>query len=607
MSHPDSTPPEEGPLSFDEARDRLRARGYLDRGVEGAVLKGALAARTRARGLVQGASVAVLFLALALAVSETAFLSVAGALPVWDIFVLFLWLLFGAALAASAVVLVLVLIAWLRLRTRGDADATSTELAVGFGILAGVAGALAAIPALDSAGPVAAAGILLLVAVTVFIAFRAARGVAFTVIWASGKTALASPRRRAGAVVATLALLAVAAIVFFVSRRAVPHEEPIVVEANARRIVVVAVDGWSDRYLTVATAGTGGTELPPSRPPSPAAAYRYEKTESELDPAAFWTSVATAEPARRHGVGSLDLVRVRGVRSPVRPLGGTEWYLARLLPRLGLARRESVTAAARRVPSIWEVASRAGIPSLVVGWWTTYPAGEGGGTVLSNHLFFAARAGASLAGEGWPPEAAVRAARLAPRVAPEPGTLDRLIEDAIGLDAFSIAAFRQARHGEGSRLSLVYLPGLDILGTALADPRLSSADRVAVATALTEEARKIQGFLENPALREGVDLLALFLDGGRRERMGALRLEGPLAAGGPGQMVRPIDVGPTLLAALGIPASRETEGHVVAALLRPGAVSTRSVATWGRRRGEAPIAIDPKEYVENLRSLGYLK
>ncbi|MEO6326740.1 MAG: hypothetical protein ABIT01_19970, partial [Thermoanaerobaculia bacterium] len=227
--------------------------------------------------------------------------------------------------------------------------------------------------------------------------------------------------------------------------------------------------------------------------------------------------------------------------------------------------------------------------------------------VLSNHLFFAARAGASLAGEGWPAEAAARAARLAPRVAPEPGTLDRLIEDAVGLDAFSIAAFRQAFRADGPRLSLLYLPGLDILGTALADARLSSADRVVIATAITGEAQKIQAFLDDPALRQSVDLLATFLDGGRHEHGGALRLEGPLAATSAPSSVRPIDVMPTLLAALGIPASREAEGRVVPELLQAGAVTTRSVPTWGRRRSEAAMAIDPKEYVENLRSLGYLK
>ena len=77
-------------------------------------------------------------------------------------------------------------------------------------------------------------------------------------------------------------------------------------------------------------------------------------------------------------------------------------------------------------------------------WWTTYPAEEGGGTILGNHLFFAARAGQSLAGEGWPADAAERAARLAPRVAPEPGSLERLVADARGLDAFALAAFREA-------------------------------------------------------------------------------------------------------------------------------------------------------------------
>ena len=84
------------------------------------------------------------------------------------------------------------------------------------------------------------------------------------------------------------------------------------------------------------------------------------------------------------------------------------------------------------MPAVWEVASRAGIPSLTVNWWTTYPAGDGGGTVLGNHLFFAAARESPFAGEGWPPEATGRAARLAPRVAPEPGSLERLVEERAG-------------------------------------------------------------------------------------------------------------------------------------------------------------------------------
>lgn len=590
-------PPEEAPLTFDEARERLRARGYLDRGVEGAVLKGALAARTRARSLVQAGAVAILFLAGALALSETALTGIANALPIRDDLVLFLWLLLGAIVAASGIVVVLVLVAWLRLRSRAGEESGSTGLAAGFGVLAGIGGAVAALPALESGGPAAAAGVLLAVAATVFVAFRIARGVAFAVLLTSGRTALAGRKGKARLALFSALLLAAAAVIFQFSRRSSPESEPLVVTANAKRIVVVAVDGWSDRLLAGAGIGRGGLR-------EPVASFVYEK--SELDPAAFWTTVATGELARRHGVGSLDLVRVRGVRSPFRPLGGTVWYLTHLLPRMSFARLESVTSAARRVPALWEVGGRAGIPSLVVGWWTTYPADAGSGTVLSNHLFFAARAGSSLAGEGWPPEAAARAAQQAPRVAPEPGTLDRLVEDATGLDAFSIKVFEEEKNVEGPRLSLLYLPGLDILATALANPSLSSADRVALANAMTAEARRIASFLETPALLSGVDLLAVFLDGGRRERKGMLRLEGPLAARSPGT-VRPVDFAPTILSALGVPASRETDGRVEPALLAPDATTSRTVASWGRRRIDSRPAIDPKEYVENLRSLGYLK
>ena len=42
-------------------------------------------------------------------------------------------------------------------------------------------------------------------------------------------------------------------------------------------------------------------------------------------------------------------------------------------------------------------------------------------------------------------------------------------------------------------------------------------------------------------------------------------------------------------------------------LLAPGAATPATVASWGRRRADARVAVDPKEYVENLRSLGYLK
>jgi hypothetical protein len=575
-------------LSLDAARERLRERGYLDRGVEGAVLKGALAARTRTRAFLLGAATGAAFLAAAVAFAQTVLVAVSSALPLRDAMVLLLWLTAGAAAVASLVVLALVLLALVRARARGDAEEGSTEIAVAFGILAGVAGVLAARPALESAGLPAAAAVLLAVAFAVLIAVRVARGLAFTVLAASGRLFVTKPRRTfvawalAGG---TLVLVGISALFF---RVPAVEDAPLVVTANARRVVVVGVDGW--------TEGLPGERV---------ARARYAK--EARDPAAFWTTVATGESVKRHGIGSLDLVRVLGMRSSVRPLAGAGWYLRDVLPALHLARRESVTAGARRVPSLWEVASRGGIPSLTVNWWTTYPAEEGGGTILGNHLFFAARAGGSLAGEGWPADAAERAARLAPRVAPEPGSLERLVADARGLDAFALAAFRDAWRRDSPRLALLYLPGPDILSSALLDPERGTADRVALAAALTEETASLRAFLLDPGLAPVPDLLVLVLDAGRHESGGVVLLAGPLARRGAESTLAPVDLAPTVLSVLGVPASREIAGRVRGDLLVPGAASGETVASWGRRRASSDISVDPKAYVENLRSLGYLR
>ena len=579
------------PLSFEDARARLRARGYLDGGVEGAVLKGTLAARNRVTALVFASLVAALLLAGALALGETAILAAASSLSARDAAVLALWLLAGATLAALPLVLLLVVLAWARTRAR-HAEGASTELGLAFGLLAGAAGALAALPALEGASPLTAAGVLAFLALAVFLAIRVARALAFSVLVASGRALLlrgASVARARAVALGIAALTVMAAVAMTRARRPPPADEPLVTEANARRVTLVGIDGWSPRYAPLALS----------------AGVRYAYVKETRDPAAFWTTVATGEPPKKHGIGSLDLVRVAGMREPLKPGSGSRWFLGTFLPRLHLARRESVTSAARRVPAIWDVARRAGIPSLVVDWWTTYPADAGAGTILGNHLFFAARAGLTLAGEGWPSEAAERAARLAERSAPEPGTLERLVADAQGLDDFSLKAWADARERERPRLSLLYLPGLDILGSALEEPSRTAEDRVALAKSLTEEAEKLAHLLDSGALTGDSDLWALLLDGGRRAPGGTLLVGGPLAGAGAGS-VRAVDVAPTLLAALGVPASREVAGRVRADLLVPGAATAAAVRSWGARR-EVPPPVDPKAYVDNLKSLGYLK
>lgn len=581
------------PVTFEEARERLRARGYLDRGVEGAVLKGALAARTRTLGLLRGASAAALLLALALATVETVAVALASALPLRDALVLFAWLVAGALLAAAALVLLLSAFAWLRVRGRSDPSGASTEVALVFGVLAGVGAVLAARPVLDAAGPVAAAVAFAAATAAVVLSVRVARGLAFTVLATSGRSVFSRAPRPALALGAALATLAAGSAAWLLLRRPAPPEEPLVVRAGAARALLVAVDGWVP-------------ELAAAGPPLPAVSRLAYRKES-ADPAAFWTTVATGEPARRHGVGALELVRLDGLRAPVRLTAGTGWYLGRLLPALGLAREESVTSAARRAPAIWEVAHRGGLAALTVNWWTTWPADGSGGVVLGNHLFFAARSGGGLAGEGWPPEAAARAARLAaPAASGSP--VARLVADARGLDAFAISAFRQEAERSRPRLGLLYLPGLDILGAALSEPGRTVGERALLASALAEESRLLADLLAGPeVLGSGADVVAVVLDGGRAARSGELLLAGRLAAPGVAGEVRAVDVAPTLLAALGIPASREAEGRVDGRLLAAGAANPATVASWGPKRTGGAPPIDPKEYVESLRSLGYLR
>ncbi|MGZ6970284.1 MAG: hypothetical protein ACXVID_01320, partial [Thermoanaerobaculia bacterium] len=160
---------------------------------------------------------------------------------------------------------------------------------------------------------------------------------------------------------------------------------------------------------------------------------------------------------------------------------------------------------------------------------------------------------------------------------------------------------------DGPRLALLYLPGPDILSSALLDPERPAADRGALAAALTEETAKLRAFLLDPELAPAPDLLVFVLDAGRREGGGIVRLSGPLARAGAEATLAPADLAPTVLAVLGVPASREIAGRVRGDLLAPGAASGETVASWGRRRASAELSVDPKAYVENLRSLGYLR
>jgi tetratricopeptide (TPR) repeat protein/predicted AlkP superfamily phosphohydrolase/phosphomutase len=97
-----------------------------------------------------------------------------------------------------------------------------------------------------------------------------------------------------------------------------------------------------------------------------------------------WTSAATGVEPHRHGI--LDFLVAD-------PHGGEG---------------QPVTSVQRRVPTVWEMLSAAGVPVGVVGWWATWPAGPVRGYLVSDRvayqLFGIRPDPARGEGKTWPPE-----------------------------------------------------------------------------------------------------------------------------------------------------------------------------------------------------------
>jgi hypothetical protein len=279
-----------------------------------------------------------------------------------------------------------------------------------------------------------------------------------------------------------------------------------------------------------------------------------------LSPPEIWTTIATGVSSRRHGVRSLARVRPKGSPQALRPPFGTSWYLRRLGPALGLVSNAPVSSGDRRALAFWEVAASAGIPSLSVGWWAAGP--WPGATVIENRAIFA------------------RA------------------RDGVDADRIAWLLFAEGV-AKGYGVSTVYLPGCDI---ARGDPgaRLTAVEAVRawladwVARAARGEAVFVLIAADSHARsREALGRMVVFDKGGAPRTV----------------QIRPVDAAPSLLARAGVPPARDLEGRPVPTLFAPGSLETVMVATYGARIAPAPAAApaSDREYLEKLRSLGYLK
>ena len=372
-------------------------------------------------------------------------------------------------------------------------------------------------------------------------------------------------------------------------------------------------------------------------------AYAPLKSQEPLLSPVIWTTVATGKTPDQHGIGHFVAVN---------PSTGEQ------LP---------VTSRMRRVQAIWNILSRTGRTTDVVGWWATWPAETIRGAIVSDHLayhFLLEDAGkaADAPGKTYPPdlEAKVRpmmrrpqdvtASELAPFVDVSPADLARPFdfEDDLSHFRWALATADSYRRiglslwkSERPDDLLVYIEGVDstshLFGHLFRAKDLSgelAAQQARYGRAVEQiyvYADRIVGdFLEAMDSRttlvvlsdHGFELGALPEDPSKTRDMRRVseryhRLEGILYLYG--NRVRPrtrldaptvLDVAPTVLALNGVGKGADMPGRVLTEAIE-GKVPA-PISTWETGKsapapeGErADAGVDP-EVVKKLKSLGYL-
>jgi len=600
---------------LDGVRADLRRLGYLSGRFDRFLLQDAFKPRRPARAAavltvrvgVLGGTVLAALLAVALAV-------VNGSLErtPFDLAVLFLHLLpplvavSGLAFLALAGLLALVLTLYPVRRIE--------TLSVSVAVAAGVGLAAAAFVRLREALPGGGAlQLLLAVLLAAAVVGTVVKLVHAGLLTLAIRLTRASPleralsRRWAALAVAAAALL-FAVPVLLAARPdppPVPHSLPSV---PGDRVLLVGVDGVLPEELEYLVArgelpglagllGSGGRLLAYARPPGP--------------PASFWTTVATGLPAAEHGVVAVDGYRPLGVGTPLArsgPLRG----LWRAEAAIGLAEHRPLLANRRTAPAVWELAARGGGPVAAVDWWATYPAEPLAGLVVAHGAWQLLADGADGAVAPVARAAGLAALRRAlaaagPRgvAAGLPRSAGALLADrATGPDRFYRRVLLEALEAQPTappRAAAVYLPGIDIAADLWRGSDLALGDLV------RQELTATDRLLVRALAAQRPGTLAVVFDPGRRSggegegRVLLWRRAG--CTGGAAETVDPAAVASGLLAALGLPASAELPPPPAAC---PWPTPPARLPSYGRRREPAVPGGEAGEYLESLRSLGYL-
>lgn len=454
--------------------------------------------------------------------------------------------------------------------------------------------------------------------------------------------ASALPRGRVETV-RTLGIGVTASALFFIylsatgvgGRRQAAPPTPFDLAAPVGPVLVIGIDGlsWTD---VVYLAKRGDV---PHLAELLNRSARAPLTESILrEPPELWTTIATGVSAARHGVSAFVLSRPAGMRAgvsvPDAPFGLFA-AVSTVLPHVGLSRQVPVSGLTRRTKTIWEVLGEKNVPTAVVNWWATWPADAGPGIVVSERAF--ARL-SSTRGEHGDLERTLAPETLGP-------TADSLAKAAVrateteagGLPPHLVSSARLAQAGDlfamavaesllaaskGVGLTAIYLPGLDILRRPLLAAPGATPDLPALDTrleTLRAHGRALDTGIGRLLARTPPDAcIALIVTPGARAGENAADQGGLFALAGAvarpeyrAAAMRPEEIAPTILAAIGCPTSRELDGRARTDFLRDEALRARplvEIESFGER-GLPEVTASPydEEFLERLRSLGYIE